>query len=220
VASEGVALSLHTPVHGASPAHGDPAVRQATLDAYLGTLRLAPALGADAVVVHSGRRAPVTLSREKAAAYSHETLLRCAEEAASVGVLMVIENTGFQRLAHILRSPADHAALVDSMRSPYAAACLDVGHSVVHGWKPEEHVLALDHRLKHVHLQDTRGASDDHLAIGDGTLDLAPTLTSLARIGFTGRLIIEIHPRPEARGDLITSRAKVLALARETGLDL
>ena len=73
-------------------------------------------------------------------------------------------------------SPATLTALVDRLDSPWLGHCFDIGHWRLFGSTPQaEWLAAIAPRLLHLHLHDNRGLSDDHLPVGEGIIDYAPT---------------------------------------------
>ena len=79
------------------------------------------------------------------------------------------------------------------------AATLDLSHAAVAGRDALDLALALGPRLRHVHLCDgvlsTRpgGLVDQHLVPGTGTQPVAEVLAHLARSGWSGSVVAEVH---------------------------
>jgi sugar phosphate isomerase/epimerase len=46
--------------------------------------------------------------------------------------------------------------------------------------------------LGHVDLDDNDGSADSHLAPGEGTINFAPFVAALERVGYTGYLSVEL----------------------------
>lgn len=75
-----------------------------------------------------------------------------------------------------------------------AAMTLDTGHAHVDGMDSAEMGAFLEEhrdRVSHLHLNDARTATDDHVPFGSGTLDFDAILSPLAD-GWTGTLSLEV----------------------------
>lgn len=75
-----------------------------------------------------------------------------------------------------------------------ASMTLDTGHARITGYDAAETAaFAADHadRISHVHLNDNRTASDEHLPLGAGTVDLGRILDGMPA-DWTGTLSIEV----------------------------
>lgn len=79
-------------------------------------------------------------------------------------------------------------------------------HEYCKGVKPEEHLAQLPVRLVEVHLSDNDGREDQHLPLGEATLDFASVARGLKEIGFNGLTTIEIAP--PAQDKEVTAAAK------------
>jgi sugar phosphate isomerase/epimerase len=80
---------------------------------------------------------------------------------------------------------------------------LDVGHLQCQGEMPiPEMIRRWAPRLVNVHLDDARTGKHEHLMFGEGEIDFAPILRTLAEVGYTGGVYVELsrhsHEGPEA----------------------
>lgn len=92
--------------------------------------------------------------------------------------------------------PELHQQLLTALRSPYCGFCLDVGHQHSFSKTPlATWVEALGAFLKEIHAHDNCGSHDDHLPVGQGTIDFQ-SLFGLLR---THRLspLITLEPHTE-----------------------
>jgi len=78
-------------------------------------------------------------------------------------------------------------ALVELAEGTDLGFCLDVGHANTMGLLPE--FMELKSRLANLHVHDNNGKFDEHLPIGDGTVDFDLVVRELADYG--GRFVIE-----------------------------
>jgi sugar phosphate isomerase/epimerase len=128
-----------------------------------------------------------------------EALGRLAQDAATAGVRLMVENMG--------RS----FGTADQLRPLFDAAPgllfhLDVGHAHL-GRRPEEPnrtaelVDAFGDRLAHVHVHDNLGLEDLHLPLGAGSVDWPEVARVLRRAGYDGTVTIELFSREQAHFD-------------------
>ncbi len=193
--ANGHVLSLHTPILGINIASTNPGIRKESLAQMLATIREATRLGAAGVVIHPGIPPyKEVLPRDRGLPYAIESLRRCAEEAATCGVEVYLENMPAVSLAEGMR-PIGFAygvhyeelrQMFESVGHPSLRLCLDLGHGYLAG-AHELQALLRDRDVAHVHVNDNLGRRDDHLAWGDGevskvvdlTRDLPPSVKTL-----------------------------------------
>jgi len=150
---------------------------------------LAAELGASTVVVHP----PFRWQRRHSARFLD--LVR--ELASSTGVELAVENMFPWRAGPIVAdvySPGHDPSSFD-----VDAAVLDFSHAAVAGRDALDLALALGQRLRHVHLCDgvvsprPGGLVDQHLVPGTGDQPVAEVLGHLARSGWSGSVVAEVH---------------------------
>jgi sugar phosphate isomerase/epimerase len=114
-----------------------------------------------------------------------ESLRQLLPTAERLGIGLMVENAE--------GDDADALAPVfDAL--PTVGLHLDIGHANI-GAGRRSHTASLlaryAGRLKHVHLSDNKGRSDDHLAIGAGTIDWRRELRTLKASGYDGTITLE-----------------------------
>jgi sugar phosphate isomerase/epimerase len=120
------------------------------------------------------------------------------------GVTLCVENHWDQSV----RRPADVLSLVARAPAARLAACLDTGHAILAGVRPERFATELASSLAHIHLKDARRPSAVEVALGPrlrrrllprpepvaagaGDLDVARLLDSLDRLDYRGWITVE-----------------------------
>ena len=173
---------------------------------------------AEIVVYHGANHslADPAAARERLGV-EQRALRRLMPAAEKAGVVVCIENlapvfAGPPRLSH---APSVVRRLAESLGSPAAAVCLDVGHAniaaALAGVEPTALMDAAGPRVELFHVHDNFGARrrgetrpgveplrlDVHLPPGEGTIDWASVAPRLAR--HEAPLLLEVHPphRPE-----------------------
>lgn len=176
--------SLHGVFYDLCPGSPDPLIRQVTRQRLEQSSAAARALGAQEVVFHDGH-VPGNSSRigwMKRAPEFWQSFLT----GQAPGLSFHLENL-------LEREPDFIAELLDTVGSDRLDACLDIGHAHCYSpISPVEWARQLGRRIGFVHLHDNRGADDDHLALGLGTLPLQETLLALEEHSPDASWMIEV----------------------------
>ena len=107
----------------------------------------------------------------------------------------------------------EHAQWIRDLGPDAFGFLLDNGHSHVAG-TTEAYLEACKGLIRGVHLHDNNGQKDEHQLPGNGNVPWPRLMPALARAGYSGPLMLEFGPRPNA--DL----PSLLACARDTVSDL
>ena len=128
-------------------------------------------------------------------AYNHrfyESLIPWCEK---FGICVCVENlfNWHESAIPVLCEPAEHQSFVRQLNSPWVRICVDVGHSAITGYKPEDVLAAMDPQLlAALHIHDNNGVLDQHLLPGEGILDWNAITRSLATNGYSGDFTFEL----------------------------
>ena len=188
IAAAGLPVALHAPFLDLSPASPDPQVRQITLLRHQQALRLAERLGAVVCVVHPGydrwRFAPGgSLWHERSCDFWQPL----AQQAENCGCRLALENI-FETEPHAL------AALIHAMDSPAFGHCFDMGHFHLFAQVPLASWFAsLGPAMIHLHLHDNHGQDDEHLPLGEGTIDVPAVFHHVKQRTSRPTLTLEHH---------------------------
>jgi sugar phosphate isomerase/epimerase len=190
-----------------------PTVRKA-VEAHLREyVDLTAALGCEYLVVHCGFHFSAYLDTVRAALY--ETMARSVEYGERRRVPLVIENMnrlpGDSEFQYLGVAVEEFRRLFDRIRSPYLGLALDVAHCELLPGGTVPFVRAFPDRIHSAQLSDNRGRIDEHLTIGEGTIDFRRVLGALRRIRFTGPLIVELFDVAKK----LRSHRRLLALLAE-----
>lgn len=167
----GYTLHLHDQLN---PLDFCPEIRSASLEVIRKALDLAAALRLPRITMHllPGMYSAVNGTKVYLNERCLDRYLSLAdafrEEVASLlsgtGTLFCIENTGGFK-------DFQHKAIDRLLVSPCFGLTFDIGHNAKAGNADEDFMLGRSERLKHFHIHDC-DASSNHLALGEGTLDL------------------------------------------------
>jgi len=90
--------------------------------------------------------------------------------------------------------PELHCKLFAALRSPYFRFCLDVGHQHSFSKTPLlKWVEALGDLLAEIHVHDNCGSHDDHLPVGQGTIDFKSLFMLLRAKAINPLITLEPH---------------------------
>lgn len=198
-------LSMHGPCWDLNPASASRSHRDDVVAHYREGIRLAAALGAKTIVLHSGWRSDPKLSRSDALSYAKDTFARCRPELEQTGVAIAVENVGLGTL-NMFRNCAEWVGIAQEVDHAAIGLALDVGHAYLQGWDPAVAVSMAGSILRHVHLHSNDGISDGHLRLDQGVVDVSPAIKAMQQIGYTGHASIEIYAAHNKEEALEVSR--------------
>ena len=181
LAAADATLSLHAPIADVNLISPHPAARAFAEAELARTLTLAAALGARGVTFHLGHRStgvPYEPPWEAAKA----AIRRLASRAQNLGVKLCLENDSKSPYA-FLSDLELFGKLLSELGIP---GTLDLGHAwIAYHEKVFELIPSLLPLVHTVHLHDNRGDHDEHLGLGEGTLNLGrvwPLLTEVPAV--------------------------------------
>lgn len=186
----GIYFTLHLE-EGCDPFCFNRGVRKAWMDSIRDTLTIAQAIDAPIVNMHLPKGDYITLPDRRVCMYQHykeiyqaavqELREMCQRELEGSSTRICIENTkGF--------SPYEQTAISVLLESPVFGLTLDIGHSHAVMDKDIPFYKAFDRRMIHMHIHDAKGTSN-HLALGDGEIDLMERIAWARRNG--ARMVLE-----------------------------
>jgi sugar phosphate isomerase/epimerase len=189
----GIAISVSGPVFDLNPGSFDEYIRDHTRKVFLKTIDLARNIGAARVVLPSGYT-PFLAGEAKGGwrSLALDVWRKCAAKAGEHDIVLCLENW-FEE------SPAVLLDLLSELGPLGCGACLSVGHANVYSkLNPGRWMKELGELTKEIHLSDNDGKTDGSMALGEGTVDLAPLAKILQRKGNWPALVLEMDiPRAE-----------------------
>lgn len=211
----GVSFTLHAPIADINLGSVNRRIRQAAVDDVKEALEFAWEIGASAVAVHAspgilampgGEWSRKTSSPQIRGGLERQEqyLVQALQELADFapGLYLCLENLVYPH--ELYRSPAEMRELVRKVGRPNVRATLDVGHAVVSGYDPVDFVHENAGLISHVHLHDNHGTVDEHLPLGEGTIDYLAVIRALREQGYQGAVTFEFDPgSPERFADYL-----------------
>ncbi|MFZ0132353.1 MAG: sugar phosphate isomerase/epimerase family protein [Desulfobacterales bacterium] len=166
IRDRGLTVTLHGPFVDLSAGSIDPRIRFVTRQRFEQLLELVPLFAPKTVVCHAGyewKRYAYLL--EAWLKHSLETWRWLAQRLEGTGCRLMLENV-------YESGPEDLLSLFESLAPLGVGFCLDSGHQAAFGQASLAQWLdALGPRIGQLHLHDNHGRRDDHLAMGQGTID-------------------------------------------------
>jgi len=166
--------------------HGDGDPLELRWARALAAVALAPALGADILIVNSprpGPDAPADLAEEFR--YQLSCQLAMADE---LEVTVALE----PEPGLLVDDCRDMLDLIEQMGSPSLAVNLDVGHA----WLTEDDlntaIAEMGGHIAAVHIEDMADKVHKHLVPGDGQMNLPGVVQALRDTGFSGWLTVDL----------------------------
>jgi sugar phosphate isomerase/epimerase len=135
---------------------------------------------------------PLTLSNRKSRRQTIQNLIKSSEElvdyAARFNIGVMIENQP-QRKSF---EPNDFKQIFRGVKG--LGFHFDVGHAFIGGGMKgvEKYIKAFRDRLWHIHLHDNHGEHDEHLPIGEGSIDFRKVVKSLKKVGYKRTITLEV----------------------------
>ncbi len=193
--------------------HPDPLLRMQRADLYRRCLDIAADLGAEAVTLATGPRAP---GQDPAAAqaFLEDALAALCARADELALALALEPEPGHGVATLAQWGALAAAL------PSLRLALDVGHVGVDD--PAEGpaaaaVAAHAHALATVHLDDAPRGRHEHLPFGQGDLDLPAVIAALRAARFGGLCAVELSRDGHRAHELVPASLAALVAAGARG---
>jgi len=138
---------------------------------------------------------------------ARRTFGEALEDAERNGVDLFLENVFDESPDHLLR-------LKNALGSKRLGFCFDAGHATLFSDHPVHKWLeAFGTDLRELHLHDNRGRRDEHLPVGEGTINLLGVLEAAIDTGASPILTLEAHRREHFHRGLAALRS-LLAGAR------
>ncbi|MDD1721044.1 MAG: sugar phosphate isomerase/epimerase [Euryarchaeota archaeon] len=161
-------ITLHAPTVDLNPASVNVGIREETARQLQETIDFAVALDASTITTHPGYVKRINdRVTARALTFALATLREWAECSSTVGVTPSIENMP-NNPKYFCTSVLEHELFVDRCAS---SGTIDVGHAHTCGMVAE--FMRADFPVSYYHVSDNHGIRDEHLAVGDGTIDWA-----------------------------------------------
>ncbi len=190
--------TVHAPFFDLNPGALDPLIRQATYQRLSQALSVADHLNARLMVIHPGFDKWRYPNLDQAwLALAKGFFPPLLEQASACDCRLAIENIYEE-------APDTLVQLVNGIDSEWFGHCFDAGHWHLFGKRPmAEWLEAISPRLFHLHLHDNHGRADEHLPVGDGTIDFTPLILHLHKLSALPSMTLEAHSPEHLKKSLL-----------------
>ena len=187
-----LSYSIHAPISDINLGSLNERIREDSVIEILTTAESAANLGIDLMTVHPGLTSmAVPYMEEKAIEKAKRSLSSIDRISAEYGVRIAVEN--MPAFPFMLGRTAEE--LNELIGTTNLGFCLDIGHANTTD-QIDELIKAFRDRLINVHIHDNHGENDEHLTLGEGSIDFKKIIDSLS--GYQGNYIIESRSFPSA----------------------
>lgn len=184
--------SVHGPMFDLNLTSESAAVRQTTLNELKKAIEIASQINAKHVIIDPGICLYSIFDKNQAKQRSIESIHELQRHAKKHQQPIAIENMGYngteifseEEFCHLLDNFSDKDML---------GLVLDTGHAHLNGWDIPSVINRTKDHLLAIHLNDNKGTIDNHLAIGDGTINWEPVFKALQNTSDHCRLILEYN---------------------------
>ncbi len=185
----GVATTtFHAPFEDVWPGARDEEVRRLAVRRLRQTVALAPVFRPLGIVMHGGYFEWLfDFAPDKWLEPARRSFSEVAEAAESAGVDIFLENVFDESPDHLLR-------LRDAVGSPRLSFCFDPGHAMLFSRLPvQKWAEAFGPLVREMHVHDNRGLRDDHLPVGEGSINFRGVVLAVGDAGARPILTVEPH---------------------------
>ena len=193
VSSVGLSCSVHAPICDLNVASFSDRLMEASVKETCAVIASSAEIGAKTVTVHPGLASMAVNDTAGRAADRAKRSMRVFDMMQrEYGIPIAIEN--MPNVSIFLGITAE--ALADIVDGTDLGICFDIGHANTSGQIGDMIDMFRD-RIVNVHIHDNNGQRDEHLTIGDGTIDFQDVLAHLS--WYRGNYIIEAKSLESAR---------------------
>lgn len=204
LAADGIQCTIHAPFMDLNPGSPEPLIREATAKRFSQVMDAAEILRPVSMVFHPGYdRWRQGESQKEWLGYALETFRPVLDRALKIGTAIAVENI-FET------EPSTLKGLLDAVDSPSFRHCFDVGHwNLFKTVGMDEWFSVLGPYIAHVHVHDNNGLRDDHMPLGDGSIDFDLYFRLMKQYAPDAIYAIEAHDREKVELALERLKARV-----------
>ncbi len=196
-----IQYSVHAPYADTNLAADDDLIREWVLKRIRASIRFASELNAECLVIHPGwTTATERFSRGRSWELNLRSLYWLMRYAGDYGVNCLLENVP-NPTPYLLVSVDDFLLFEQEMNPPINYV-LDVAHAHLQD-EVFQFIEKFGPKIKHVHVSDNWGETDQHLPLGEGNIKWGKVIDALSDAGFDGWIVIESYDKMEQNIDYL-----------------
>jgi sugar phosphate isomerase/epimerase len=181
---------VHGPFVDLNPGSLDRKIRHVSLERFVEALEFALLIGSPCITIHSGfRKKPYLKKYYSEWMDNSATMWKEFVDIARRGKINVNIENAFEA------TPKPLLELVEKVNAPNFKICFDAGHYNAFSDCPPLEALAMipPRQLGEIHLSDNDGSDDQHLPLGEGTIDIDALLSKVEALKIEP--LITLEPR-------------------------
>lgn len=184
--------SVHGPMFDLNLTSENKTVRENTLNELKQAIEIGAEIQASHVIIDPGVCLYRVFDKRQAQQRAIEAIMELQQHAKKYRQPLAIENIGHNGTE--LFDQEEFCNLLDNFPDKeMLGLVLDTGHAHLNGWNIPEVIDNTKDQLLAIHLNDNDGLTDNHLAIGDGTIDWTPVFHALQNVPDRCRFILEYN---------------------------
>ncbi len=179
--------------------HAIPYFRQKHVNNLADCIKIGARLNLSHITFHLGNVVGHTIMnyfRQQSLLNVVKSLKILVQMCKACNVTLAIENSAKMHRGSDLQLLGDNIGelqtIFDLIESPWLGFCLDIGHANLNEGAAE-YIQQFGNRLKCVHFHDNYGFCDEHLEVGNGSVNWQEIIDMLAEINFRGPFISECY---------------------------
>lgn len=174
--------------------------RNRALDYFKASIDIALELESPAIIIHPGgseKNLEDESERNKVKSRNIESLIILSDYSGKEKLCLCLENMaenvhGQAYKKRFGSKPDELLDILKKVNNPNLGICFDSSHAMGSKIDPVEFINNAASKIMAVHLHDTRGWVDEHLALGEGAINWAKLFAALERADFKGPLVFEM----------------------------
>ena len=187
-----LSYSIHAPISDINIGSLNDRIREDSVIELLSLAETAVSLNIDTITIHPGiTPMAVPYMEEKAAEKARRSLGSIDRISSEYGVRIAVEN--MPAFPFMLGRTAEELKYL--LEGTNLGFCLDIGHAN-NTEQIDEIISEFRDRFINIHIHDNNGEHDEHLTLGEGSIDFKSVLSKLAN--YQGNFIIESKSFPSA----------------------
>ncbi|WP_338751584.1 sugar phosphate isomerase/epimerase [Bacillus sp. FJAT-52991] len=163
-----ISYTIHPPAWDINLTSENRATRETAFSEYKKAIHFAGLIKASHVVIHPGFCFSPLFNKQVAQQRAADYINELCQIAKPLNVKLAIENVGYNGSS--LFTQEEYTNFLETIDET-AGFLIDTGHAHLNNWDIPRLIKETKDRLLALHIHDNDGIGDDHLAIGEGTIE-------------------------------------------------
>ncbi len=185
-----IRFSVHAPFADVNIASPSKTMLKASMKRLKRSMQYAKDLDAYLWVFHPGSKSGISAFYPGADWQQNlKSIQDLGETATNLGLKIAMENLP-EKYSFLMKTPEDFNRFYKETGLNNIGIVLDTGHANLEG-QTQRFLQNLPKKIEHIHISDNHGKTDEHLGLGDGSIDWQEFFKRLNAIGFSGTILTE-----------------------------